>query len=432
MGLVSFTHKLGVVFILAQICCTTLADNLITTDAWIQVTAPINPPSARQYHSAVYDQVNGTMVIFGGSSASSVAYNDISYYSMTTGLWSTGVTVGGSIPMARYGHSAVTTGMNTMIVFGGRNSTTPYNDISVFNLLSNQWVSVTTTGPPPPPRAFHSAVVDTYYHNMYVYGGTDGTNFFQDLYELNLDTFAWTCITNTTSAGPRAWHVAVMSHSRVMVVYGGIESSGTTLGDVQCFSPDTQMWWSCNAGSSTPGLRYGHTAVISPLEQMVIFGGMDSNGDMLSDVWDFDLSLYTWSSISPTGNPIAGVAYHSAIATPFGSMIIFGGETSASTITNTFGVYNLVSTVIRSADDGAVLVVILTLGGTVLLSLCFAMDYMQELSEIEKEEAIQKAKQEQLLLPKLPHMPKIPLGPRAQKFIAEFKTSLDPLKDPPA
>ncbi len=67
--------------------------------------------------------------------------------------------------------------------------------------------------------------------------------------------------------------------------------------------------------------------------------------------------------------------------------------------------------------------------------MCFAIDYMQEQSEIEKEEAIERAKQEQLnLLPKLPAIPKalrVPLGPRAQKFFNEFKTSLDPMQDPP-
>lgn len=74
-----------------------------------------------------------------------------------------------------------------------------------------------------------------------------------------------------------------------------------------------------------------------------------------------------------------------------------------------------------------------------MLAMCFAMDYMQEQNAIEKSEALAKEKarqyqNEQLLLPKLPPIPKalqIPLGPRAQKFLDEFKMSLDPMQDPP-
>lgn len=52
--------------------------------------------------------------------------------------------------------------------------------------------------------------------------------------------------------------------------------------------------------------------------------------------------------------------------------------------------------------------------------MCFALDYMQEQNAIDKDEAIMKAreeqqKNEQLLIPKLPAIPKalqIPLGPR--------------------
>ena len=64
--------------------------------------------------------------------------------------------------------------------------------------------------------------------------------------------------------------------------------------------------------------------------------------------------------------------------------------------------------------------------GTILISMCFALDYMQEQNAIEKEEAIEHAKKQIARL-----IPKIPLGPKAKKFLDDFKVSLDPLKDPP-
>lgn len=428
--------KQVVVLVLAQLCCTVLADNLLTLDSWVQISTPLDPPTARESHTAVYNLVNNSMVVFGGRDTSK-CYNDVSFYSLLTGLWSASAKVGGVAPAARYGHSAGATGKNLMVIFGGRNGTSYFNDVAFFDLLGNKWVAVNTTGTPPSPRAFHSAVVDHYQHVMYVYGGTDGENTYSDIYAFDLDAKAWSTVVPTNgSAIARAYHSATVSDLGVMVVFGGLGTGSAGLSDVSCFSTRTLAWFTCLSDPSpAPSVRYGHSAVNSPLQRMVVFGGKNAGGNAVNDVWAFDMNLFKWYSITPGGLAIDARAYHTAVATPFGTMIIFAGVNSGGSLDNVFGLYNLASTVIRSAYDGAVLVVILTLLGTILLALCFAMDYMQEQSEIEKEEAIIKAKQEQaLLLPKLPAIPKalhIPLGPRAQKFFDEFKTSLDPLQDPP-
>jgi len=441
MALVSFTHTLLVLGLVAGI----LADSIIVKDTWIQISTPLNPPASRESHTAVYNLVNNTMVVFGGRSASAI-YNDIAYYTMTTAMWTAAVKVAGTPPSPRYGHTAVATGRNRMVVFGGRNGTAIWNDVAVFDLLANKWLPAPTigSGGAPSARAYHTAVVDHYQHVMYVYGGNDDTHFFSDVWALDLDALetgaaAWSLVapTNGTSGAERSEHSAVMSNLGVMVVFGGRAGGDVGLDDVACFSTITRAWSACLAAPSpAPTVRYGHTAVCSPLQRMTVFGGKNSGGNVVNDVWSLDLNLYIWYVITPGGAPIDARAYHSAVATPFGTMVSFGGINSDGNIDNTFGLYNMASTVLRSAYDGAVLVVILTLLGTILISLCFAMDYMQEQSEIEKEEAIIKAKQEQaLLLPKLPAIPKalhIPLGPRAQKFFNEFKTSLDPLQDPPS
>jgi len=309
------------------------------------------------------------------------------------------------------------------------------DDVAVFDMVSLTWLNITinnTNNIYPSPRAYHTAVVDRYQHVMYVYGGTTtGEDLLNDMYMLDLDHWVWYLVNTTDAAVGRAMHSAIMTLQGVMVVFGGLG-----LADVACFDVRNHTWYECLADTSpAPSVRFGHTAVYSPLQQMVVYGGKnEAGGNPTGDIWNFDLNTWKWHVVVPGGVGINPRSLHSACATSFGTMIIFGGIDGDSVITNDFGLYNLANTVLRSANDGAVLVVLVTLLGTILLALCFAMDYMQEQNAIEKNDLLSKARSERELLPKLPPIPKalqIPLGPRAQKFFDEFKMSLDPMQEPP-
>lgn len=401
----------------------------ILADLWINIPTPDNPPTPRYSHSAVFNPVYGNMIMFGGNSGDDAGLNDISIYNLESNMWDLTVEVSGIAPLPRYGHSAVVTGLNTMVVFGGRNGSDVYNDVAVFDMASLTWLNITVSGSPP-ARAYHTAVVDRYQHVMYIYGGTtNGADFMSDMYMLDLDQFVWSSLNTTDAATPRAMHSAIMTLQGVMIVFGGIG-----LSDVACFDVRNHTWYQCLTDSSpAPTVRYGHTAVYSPLQQMVIYGGKNDAGNPVNDVWNFDLNLFLWHTVITGGLAINPRSLHSAVATTFGTMVVVGGIDGDGVITNDFGLYNLANTVLHSANDGIVLVVLVTLMGTILLALCFAMDYMQEQNAIDKSEAIARAKTEQLLLPNFPTIPKslhIPLGPRAQKFLDEFKMSLDPMQDP--
>jgi hypothetical protein len=376
------------------------------------------------------------MIVFGGTGSDLSGSNDISSYTVETDLWEADIEMQGIPPTPRYGHSAVTTGLNNMVIFGGRNGTMLFDDVAIFDMVSLTWLNITTSGNAPSARAYHTAVVDRYQHAMYVYGGqTVNDDLLSDMYMFDLDKLTWTQVfPNGTDAIPRAMHSAIMTLQGVMIVYGGVGQS-----DVSCFDTRNHTWYYCLSDPSpAPSVRYSHTAVYSPLQEMIVYGGKNDAGNPVNDVWAFDLNEFRWRVVSPGGNSINPRSLHTAVATTFGTMIVFGGIDGDGTITNDFGLYNLANTVLRSANDGAVLVVMVTLLGTIMLALCFAMDYMQEQNAIERSEALEKAKlernaQEQLLMPKIaiPKALHIPLGPRAQKFFDEFKMSLDPMQEPP-
>lgn len=168
-----------------------------------------------------------------------------------------------------------------MIVFGGRNQTNIYNDVAVFDLLANKWIPVTVTGTPPAPRAYHTAVVDIYQHLMYIYGGANDDDTFDDMYTLDLDTYTWLAVipTSGSDAAARAYHSAVLSPLGTMVVFGGVGSSNTARGDVACFNLVSLAWSDCLAKANpAPGERWGHTAVVTPLNKMLVYAGKNSAG----------------------------------------------------------------------------------------------------------------------------------------------------------
>jgi len=157
---------------------------------------------------------------------------------------------------------------------------------------------------------------------------------------------------------------------------------------------------------------------------MLLYAGRSSS-DVTDDTYELDMSSYTWTQITAGGTSPGARYFHTAIASNFGSMLVFGGNSYADNDdSNDFGIYNLVNTTLRNANDGAVLVVLISLVGTLLLSICFAMDYMQDQAEAEKEEMKQKAKEVFNLLPK------IPMGPKAKKFFQDLQNTLDPMRDP--
>lgn len=444
MAMVGYGGKCTLACIVVLLCVDLIyAGGSITSDLWINIPTPSNSPYPRYSHSSVFNPVNKTMVVFGGMNSTNLPGNDVAAYTVDTGDWNPWVEYSGNAPSPRYGHSAVATGLNYMVVFGGQvNDSYFLNDVAIYDMVEDKWLETSIQGNAPGPRAYHTAVVDRYRHVMYVYGGMDENgDALSDMFMFNLETRIWTEV-KVDNAVSRMYHSAIMTQQGLMVVFGGFG-----LSDVSCFDARNvdnlainQTWYNCLTETTpAPAVRYGHSAVFSPLQQMVVYGGRNSAGNPVNDVWTFDLTTFKWEVVLPGGAPVNPRAFHTGVATTFGSMIIFGGIDVDGVTTNDFGLYNLANTVLRSADDGAVLVVLVTLLGTILLIMCFALDYMQEQNEIEKDEAVIKAREEkrmaeQLLIPRLPAIPKalqIPLGPKAQRFLDEFKMSMDPMREPP-
>jgi N-acetylneuraminic acid mutarotase len=103
------------------------------------------------------------------------------------------------------------------------------------------------------------------------------------------------------------WPPPIESHSaiidterKVMVIYGGCVKY-TETSDVFEYSMTTGKWTKPEIKAPLPDGRMGHTATFFN-NKMYIFGGISSEGNLLSDIWELDLKTYQWAELK-SGKP---------------------------------------------------------------------------------------------------------------------------------
>jgi RHS repeat-associated protein len=166
-------------------CTTARADAWVLTNANGSGGAPLwialpDAPGSRFGHAGAYDPAQRRLMVFGGSSGSSL-HADLWILSDATGMgtpaWATlGVAPG---PSAREGASAAYDPLsNRLLVFGGREATGSVSgetwELSNANGVgaASAWSLMATSGAPPAPRWGHASFYDAAVRRLVVFGGT--------------------------------------------------------------------------------------------------------------------------------------------------------------------------------------------------------------------------------------------------------------------
>lgn len=224
-----------------------------SASTWTQLIPSGAAPARRGYHSAVYDHVTNSMMIFGGDLSVGFCFastNDVWVLANANGIggaptW-TQLSPAGARPSARDSDSAVyDSANNRMIVFGGGTSSGFVNDVWVLanaNGLGGAptWMQLAPTGPLPSVTSSHSAIYDPVANTMTVFGGSTNAGFTDKVWLL----------TNANGMG------------------------------------GTPAWTQLQPTGGSPGARYSHSAVFNPSTgRMIIFGGADPAGSAHNDTW---------------------------------------------------------------------------------------------------------------------------------------------------
>ena len=175
----------------------------------------------------------------------------------------------GPRPTGRYGHTLNILG-SKIYIFGGQVEGFFFNDLVAFDLNSLQssasrWeVLLPNTkdqssphGRSPPARTNHSIVSWT--DRLYLFGGTDGVTWFNDVWTYEPRSNTWTeldCIGYIPVA--REGHSAALVND-TMYIFGGRTQEGVDLGDLAAFRISSRRWYMFQNMGHSPSARSGHS-----------------------------------------------------------------------------------------------------------------------------------------------------------------------------
>jgi hypothetical protein len=175
------------------------------------------------------------------------------------------------------------------------------------------WTATSTTNAPS-ARSIHTAVWTG--TEMIVWGGYDGSNFFNTGGRYNPVTDSWVATSAANAPTGRYLHTAVWTGSE-MIVWGGGGSSGA-LNTGGRYDPATDSWIATSI-IDAPVERTSHTAVWTGSE-MIVWGGSGPGGPFVNTGGRYDPATNSWTatSIAPS------VRYNHTAVWTGSEMIVWG------------------------------------------------------------------------------------------------------------
>jgi hypothetical protein len=249
--------------------------------AWSDLIVNSGFPPLRANHTAVYDQTNNRMIVFGGCGDLECFYlplNDTWFLTNANGTggtpaW-TELTPSGTLPSPRVYHNAVYDATNNrMIVFSGDNGVVSFSDVWVLTNANGlggtpAWTQLSPTCGPPDALDGSTAVYDPATNSLIVFSGG---NFVNSVWKLsNANGLggrpAWTnLIANRTAGSPPGRILAAAiydSTNNRMTVFGGGSGGGFTNPDFDfAVLADAWVLSSANGTGGTPAWTKLHPGV---------------------------------------------------------------------------------------------------------------------------------------------------------------------------
>ncbi|KAL2147091.1 hypothetical protein VTI28DRAFT_973 [Corynascus sepedonium] len=243
-------------------------------------------PGPRVGHASLL--VGNAFIVFGGDTKieeTDVLDETLYLLNTSTRQWSRALP-SGPRPSGRYGHSLNILG-SKIYIFGGQVEGYFMNDLTAFDLNqlqmpNNRWEMLIANsdsgGPPqgkvPPARTNHSMV--TFGDKLYLFGGTNGFQWFNDVWSYDPMTNSWSqldCIGYIPC--PREGHAAAIVDD-VMYIFGGRTEDGADLGDLAAFRITSRRWYTFQNMGPSPSPRSGHS-MTAVGKTIVVVGGEPSS-----------------------------------------------------------------------------------------------------------------------------------------------------------
>ena len=245
----------------------------------------------------------------------------------------------GPLPPRRSGALGVVYGAK-MYIFGGYDGRDGnyFNDLFYFNFETRGWHELPSrNGTRPEARTDH--IMTLFDHSMYIFGGYDGHNRYQNMYKYDLKkNTGWELIAATGDLpSPRFGHSAsVHVASKQLLLFGGWDGK-ETLNDLYSFSFTTKIWKKITTTGASPPHRYRHTSVVFN-DSIFVFGGVDKQHCRYNDLQRLDIRSNVWSQVATTGYVPSSRTFHRA-AVVGNLMYLLGGYDGAERLHDLYSVH---------------------------------------------------------------------------------------------
>jgi hypothetical protein len=265
--------------------------SLVGQPVWTQLDPGGELPLGRERHSAIYDPLGDRMLVFGGRPANTT--DETWELSLgPTPMWAK-LKPGGTIPIPRHKQIAIYDPLrHRMVIFGGENDVHGHlNDTWALSLSGTPiWNRVPDGVERPIGRGLFCAVYDEADDQMVIFGGYKYDIFHQDAWVLPFAHGSEWAEIKLPGPQERYLHSSVYDPlgSRLLV-FGGWDGSQFQ-NDIWELSMMGELEWSqLQPSGAPPSPRLGHMATYdSKRGRMLIFGGWNDSG-RLNDVWELSL-----------------------------------------------------------------------------------------------------------------------------------------------
>jgi galactose oxidase-like protein len=304
---------------------------------WVQITSPTGSPSARCCVGIAFDVNRRSHLLFGGADGSGNPLGDT--WQLSGGQWSQLFPTNGVAPPARQGPGMVYDGAtNTVVLFGGTDGTTNYDDTWIWDGTTTTWTQVFPATSPPGRRfdtqgmAFDKERGEVVLFGGYAAGTASTTPVFNDTWTWNGKARQWTRQLPTTSPSARRAPIAYDRATEQIVLFGGDDG-------VDKQYSDTWVWdganWHLRTTPIAPGPRGLASLAYDPaLHAVVLYGGF-INLLVYNDTWAWNGSAWTQvktANVPTDGRFAFGTDYDPIARGP----VIFGGFSTGFALLDTW------------------------------------------------------------------------------------------------
>lgn len=187
------------------------------------------------------------------------------------------------------------------------------------------WQQLSLDGSPT-PRSDHTWTVDADGSAAWLFGGTSAEGPLDELWRFDLATDAWQRV-ETTGDRPSArfGHVAAWVDGIGLVIWSG-QAGADFFDDLWAFDPDSERWSRLPDGGAPPAARYGSCAAIGPDGRLWISHGFTDSG-RFDDTRAYDFAAGLWAEVMPTGERPIKRCLHDCLWTPDGRFLLYAGQT---------------------------------------------------------------------------------------------------------